>query len=114
MKTTIKLTAGRALVVQPAPGKGVRVDVTLAGVVVAGDVLTPDQTGALLFGLEQAAEAAGIAADRVSEGIASALRIKAAPLAVVKRTACAASGCNYPEGECSGALGGCIGCRRAA
>jgi hypothetical protein len=112
MKTTIKLAGGRALVVQPAPGKGVRVDVTLAGV--AGDVLTPDQTGALLFGLEQAAEAAGIAADRVSEGIASALRIKAAPLAVVPRAACTASGCNYPEGDCSGALGGCIGSRRAA
>ncbi|WP_288254056.1 hypothetical protein [uncultured Hydrogenophaga sp.] len=113
MKTTIKLSAGRALVVQPQ-GAGVRVDLTFGGVVMGGDVLTPDQAGALLFGLEQAAEAAGMAADRVSEGIASALRIKAAPLAVVPRAACTASGCNYPEGECSGAMGGCLGDRRAA
>jgi len=106
MKTTIKLGAGRALVVQPqAPG--VRVDLTFGGVVMGGDVLTPDQTGELLVGIELAAEAAGIAERRASEGIASARRINA------PRASCAASGCNFPEGECSGAVGGCLGCRRA-
>lgn len=82
MKTTLKLSGGRALVVQPAAGQGVRVDLTFAGVVVGGDVLTPDQCGALLFGIEQAAEAAGIAAEReqASEGTESAQRINAAPI----------------------------------
>ncbi len=75
MKTTIKLGAGRALIVQPQ-GEGVRVDLTFGGVVMGGDVLTPDQCGALMIGLERATEAAGIAADRASEGIASARRIK--------------------------------------
>jgi hypothetical protein len=112
MKTTIKLGAGRALVVQPQ-GEGVRVDLTFGGVVLGGDVLTPDQTGALLVGLELAAEAVGIAAQRASEGTASAKRLNTAPLAVV-RASCAASGCNYPEGACSGAMGGCLGDRRAA
>lgn len=53
MKTTIKLGANKAIVVKPGP-KGLRVDVTLAGVCVAGDELTPDQAGALIFGMEQA------------------------------------------------------------
>ncbi|WP_302172856.1 hypothetical protein [uncultured Hydrogenophaga sp.] len=76
MRSTIKLGAGRAIVVQPQ-GEGVRFDLTFAGVVVGGDVLTPDQCGALVFSIEQAAEAAGIAQDRMraSEGTASAQRI---------------------------------------
>lgn len=63
MKTTIKLGAGRAIVVTPAPG-GVRIDLTMAGVVVGGDRITPDQCGALMFGIEQALEKSQIEADR--------------------------------------------------
>lgn len=63
MKTTVKLGAGRAIVVTPQ-AEGVRVDVTLAGVVMAGDVLTGEQIGALLFGLEQAAEAVQVGKQR--------------------------------------------------
>lgn len=63
MKTTIKLGAGRAIVVTPAPG-GVRVDLTMAGMVMGGDKLTPDQCGALMFGIEQALEKGQIEADR--------------------------------------------------
>lgn len=59
MKTTVKLGAGRAIVVSPGTtkdgAKGVRVDLTMAGVVIGGDVLTADALGVLLFGLEQAA-----------------------------------------------------------
>lgn len=68
MKTTIKLGAGRAIVVTPAPG-GVRVDLTMAGVVMGGDRITPDQCGALIFGIEQALEKGQIEADR--EGAAA-------------------------------------------
>lgn len=99
MKTTLKLSGGRALVVSPAAGQGVRVDLTFAGVVVGGDVLTPDQCGALLFGIEQAAEAAGIAAERqrASEGTESARRI-------CRETGIACpAGCTYVHGgECAG------------
>jgi hypothetical protein len=63
MKTTVKLGAGRAIVVTPQQ-EGVRVDLTLAGVAVGGDVLTGAQVGALLFGLEQAAEAVQLGKQR--------------------------------------------------
>lgn len=107
MKTTIKLAGGRALVVSPAAGQGVRVDLTFAGVVVGGDVLTPDQVGALLFGIEQAAEAAGIAADReaVSEGTESARTINAAPLAMPRRRDTDAGRCDF-GGICPRTHGG--------
>lgn len=107
MRTTLKLSGGRALVVAPAAGQGVRVELTFAGVVVGGDVLTPDQCGALMFGIEQAAEAAGIAAEReqASEGTESAQRINAAPIPMRRESdrqgpRCGYFGCSYPQGEC--------------
>lgn len=54
MKTTIKISALNAITVQPwdkVPG-GVILSANLGGVLLH---LTPDQAGALLFGLEQAA-----------------------------------------------------------
>lgn len=60
MKTTIKLKGGRAIVVQPAP-TGVRVDLTVSGVCLGGDVMTPDQAGALMFGIEKALEVSEVA-----------------------------------------------------
>lgn len=63
MKTTIKLGAARAIVITPAPN-GVRVDLTMAGVVIGGDHMTADQAGALMFGIEQALEASNIAKQR--------------------------------------------------
>lgn len=56
MKATIKLGGNRSIVIQPTPN-GARIDVTLAGVVMAGDNITPDQAGAIIFALEQAMEA---------------------------------------------------------
>lgn len=55
MKTTVKLGANRAITVQPGV-KGMRVELKLAGVVIGGDDLTPDQAGALMFGMERAME----------------------------------------------------------
>lgn len=66
MKTTIK-TRSRQIIVQPAALEAGSVAITVApnpmdalGMCIT---LTQDQIGALLFALEQAAEAAGIAAD---------------------------------------------------
>jgi len=66
MKTTIKGPASTAVVVQPGPAGTVAVDMTVFRVGVAGMCLTQDQIGALIFGLEQAAEAAQIAQDRAA------------------------------------------------
>ena len=65
MKTTIKLGAARAITVQPAPN-GVRVDLSLSGVVIGGDNITADQAGALIFGIEQALEQATLASQRAA------------------------------------------------
>lgn len=67
MKNTIKLSGGRAIVVAPQK-EGVRIDVTFAGVVMAGDVLSADQVGVLLFALETAADAVRVAQDRAAAG----------------------------------------------
>lgn len=80
MKTTVKLGAGKAIVVSPAPG-GVRVDLTVAGVVMGGDRMTPDQCGALIFGIEQALEKGQIEADRTAGR-------------------CQADGCGFPARDC--------------
>lgn len=63
MKTTIKLGAARSIVITPAPN-GVRVDLTMAGVVIGGDNITEDQAGALMFGIEQALEKGRIERER--------------------------------------------------
>lgn len=65
MKTTIKLGASRAIVITPAPN-GVRVDLTMAGVVIGGDHITADQAGALMFGIEQALEKSRIERERAA------------------------------------------------
>jgi len=63
LKTTVKLDTMRAVVIQPDP-KGVRLAVTVGAIEIGAFVLGADQVGAVLFGVEQAAEAAGIAQDR--------------------------------------------------
>lgn len=55
MKTTIKLKAGRALVIEPGDN-GVKVAITVGGIVLGSDELTLDQAGVLAFGVEQALE----------------------------------------------------------
>jgi hypothetical protein len=55
MKTTVALGAKKAIVIKPSV-RGIRVDLTLAGVSIGGDDITPDQAGALIFGIEQAME----------------------------------------------------------
>lgn len=64
MKSTIKLSATEALVIQPGPKGTVQFDVTVFGMGVLCRTLTPDQCGALLFGLESAAEASRMAVER--------------------------------------------------
>lgn len=66
MKTTIKGAASTAIVVQPGPAGTVAIDLTVFRVGVAGLCLTQDQIGALLFGLEAAAEASRIAMERAA------------------------------------------------
>jgi hypothetical protein len=63
MKTTVKLDLMRALVIEPDK-RGVRMAITVGAIEAGSFVLTPDQVGAALFGVEQAAEAAGIQRDR--------------------------------------------------
>lgn len=65
MKTTVKLDTMRAVVIQPDP-KGVRLAMTVGSIEVGSFVLGADQIGAVMFGVEQAAEAAGIAKDRAA------------------------------------------------
>lgn len=62
MKTTLKLDLLRSLVIEPDK-RGVRLSIKVGSIEAGFFVLTPDQVGAALFGLEQAAEAAGIAKD---------------------------------------------------
>lgn len=57
MKNTIKLSISESLVIQPK-GDGIQLDVTLFGATIASKVLSLDMAGALMFALEQAAEAA--------------------------------------------------------
>lgn len=70
MKTTIKLTTDREMVIQPSKFTPGHVSVIFENRASAigqfGVTLTPDQLGALIFALEQAAEAAEIAQDRAT------------------------------------------------
>lgn len=65
MKTTVKLTRCSHLTIEPA-GEAVKLGLHGIGETVAVLELTQDQAGALIFALEQAAEAATIAADRAT------------------------------------------------
>lgn len=100
MKSTIKLDSGKSVVIQPGACQTVRLDITLMGVGVGGLNLTQDQCGAIMVGLEMAAEKAGIHPASASEGTTSAQRINRAPLPQGPR--CGFFGCNYPEGDCAG------------
>lgn len=60
MRTTVKLDLGRALVIEPAPG-GVSLTLKVGGVFFDAFKLTADQAGALIFGAEQALDAAAMA-----------------------------------------------------
>ena len=66
MKTTIKLDAHRAIVVQPQAGGAVSISFIVGAVPTLSRTLTPDQCGVLLFGLEQAAEASEVRRARVT------------------------------------------------
>lgn len=63
MKTTVKVTAAQSIVVEPCKVGGVFLNVNSGGEVFPL-LLTQDQCGALLFAIEQAAEAARIANER--------------------------------------------------
>lgn len=65
MKTTVKTKAQCGVSVEPgnAPGS-VRLVIVEGGFVMAETTLNQDQAGVLIFGLECAAEAAQIKADR--------------------------------------------------
>lgn len=63
MKSTIKLTRQSSLTVEPSAG-GVRLGLHGIKETVAVVDLTPDQIGALIFGIEAAEEAARIAQER--------------------------------------------------
>lgn len=74
MKHTIKLGAGKALVIQPQGGR-VRVDLTIGGVVLGGDLLTPETAGLLSFAVEAAiVEATGQAIAREGQELAQGAR----------------------------------------
>lgn len=62
MKTTIKTGICSSLIVQPST-KGMKLALNGITDTVAVVDLTPDQAGALIFGIEQALEAAGIQRD---------------------------------------------------
>lgn len=79
MKTTIKVSSSRAVSVSPS-GDGVLIELKVHGVAVVSDVLTADQAGALLFGMEQAMEAGRVAKERA---------------------ACPKAGCGFPGRDCS-------------
>ena len=64
MKTTVKLDALRAIIIEPTLNGGVLHSLRVGGCIMGSFVLTPDQLGAVQFGQEQAAEAAGIAVQR--------------------------------------------------
>lgn len=60
MKTTVKLTPSKSITVEPCKAGGVLATISfeMFGVKTSEPIhLTPDQVGALLFGMEQAAEA---------------------------------------------------------
>lgn len=71
MKSTIKLTTSKRLTVQPCKTGGIVIELdnphALHALAMHTTVkLTMDQAGALMFAIEQAAEAAGIADQRMA------------------------------------------------
>ncbi len=70
MKSTIKLNKTREIVIQPSKVNPGHVSLIIENHASAigqwGVTLTPDQVGALLFALEQAAEAADVAQHRMA------------------------------------------------
>ena len=65
MNTTVRTSTKRIQVLHDAVTGTVEINIfNREGQHMAGASLTQDEVGALLFGIEQAAEAAGIAADR--------------------------------------------------
>ncbi len=65
MNTTVRTNTKRIQVLPDPITGAVEINIfTREGQHMAGASLTQDEVGALLFGIEQAAEAAGIAADR--------------------------------------------------
>lgn len=66
MKTTIKLSKGVSLSTAPNLQGGVSLTVTVAGVAVFTDTMTPDQCGAFMFGMETALEVGEVAAQRAA------------------------------------------------
>ena len=61
MRTTVKLMQGRDVVISPADADGgITVQLCMFGAVVVTMPITPDQAGAMLFGIEQALEFAEI------------------------------------------------------
>ncbi|WP_295375605.1 hypothetical protein [uncultured Pseudacidovorax sp.] len=59
MKTTVKLDNLKDVVIEPQ-GSGVRLTIRMSRIPLGDLTLTADQVGAVLFGMEQAAEAAQI------------------------------------------------------
>lgn len=59
MRTTVKLDNLKDVVIEPQ-GSGVRLTIRMSRIPMGDLTLTPDQVGAVLFGMEQAAEAAQI------------------------------------------------------
>lgn len=57
MKTTVKIDAGKSIVVQPnKTGPGVSFSLVLFGASMAAAVMTPDQCQALILGIEIASD----------------------------------------------------------
>ena len=59
MKTTIKLDNLKDVVIEPAAA-GVQITIRMSRIPLGDLTLTPDQVGAVLFGIEQAAEVAEV------------------------------------------------------
>jgi hypothetical protein len=67
MNTTVRTSTKRIQVLPNASAGNVEINIfNREGEHLAGATLTPDEVGALLFGIECAAEAAGIAQDRAA------------------------------------------------
>jgi hypothetical protein len=69
MKTTVKISRDQAFVIEPSTGGGVRLGIVTRsedGLYKSGEFhqLTADQAGAIIFGIEIAAEAVRVAAER--------------------------------------------------
>lgn len=57
MKTTVKLGPLQAIVIEPAPKGGVLFTMQMGSIAVGNFAASDDQCGAILFAIEQAAEA---------------------------------------------------------